>query len=212
MADPRLPSSVERDAGVQKRTSASPGLDSLERALCERQGYQTQFQRDAYLEQVARDAAYVAPDGSRIRNVLEAGIGQPLIGAEVQRRLLLLNPTLIFEPSPVPGRICIRRRISDPVLGETTSYICAMERGLMPEFSILHFIEEDYFDAKTRATPEGTLAIKKRLKINEKNPETRGWRTVLVRLIKERLITREGAERLFGLPSKDSFNWQAKLQ
>lgn len=211
MADPQLPSSVERDAGVAKATSASPGLAPLERAHHERQGYQTQFQRDAQKEQAFRDDAYVATDGARPRNVREAGVGRPLGGMEVQRRLLQLNPALIFEPSSYPGRICIKHWILDPVLGKTLQYVCAMERGLMPEFSILNYVEEEYFDARTRATPEGTGLIKKRLKIDEKNPETRGWRTVLVRLIKERLISREGAERLFGLPSHDSRNWQRQF-
>lgn len=212
MADPTLPRSVERDAAVEKSTSASPALDAYKRSAWERKGYQTQFQRDAFQEQKQRDDTYTAPDGSRIRNVTEAGVGRPLFGCEVQRRLLLLNPALIFEDSTHPGRICIKHWITDPVLGRTTQYVCAMERGMMPEYSILNFVEEEYFDACTQATPEGTGAIKTRIKIDEKNPETRGWRTVLVRLIKERLITREGAERMFGLPTQDSRNWQGNLQ
>lgn len=211
MADPRLPQSVERDAEVAKTTSVSPGLDALERASRERQGYQTQFQRDALTEQEMRDNVYTAPDGERARNVREAGVGRPLGGAEVQRRLLQLNPALIFEPSSNPNRVCIKYWIIDPVLGRTLQYACAMERGLMPEFSILHFVTEPYFDARTRATPDGTGVMKNRIKIDERNPETRGWRTVLARLIKQRLISREGAERLFGTPSKDSRLWQANL-
>ena len=209
MADPTIPSSVERDAAVAKSTSASPGLDALERMIRDRHGYRTQFQRDVFLEQEQRDAHYVASDGGRPRNVKEAGVGRPLFGHEIQRRLLSLNPSLIFEPSPVPGRICIKQMIDDPVLGRTSNYVCAMERGLMPEFSILHFVEEEYFDAQTQATPEGTGLVKTRIRIDEKNPETRGWRTVLLRLIKERLITEAGAARVFGIPSRDSKNWQA---
>jgi hypothetical protein len=203
---------VERDVAVAKASSASPALDALERAIRESSGYRIQFQRDAQREQQQRDRQYVETDGNRPRNVKEAGAGRPLTGTEVQKRLLMLNPALIFEDSTYPGRICIKRWISDPVLGETLHYVCAMERGLMPEFSILNFLEEDYFDAPTRATPEGTGLKKTRLKIDERNPETRGWRTVLLRLIKERLISREGAERLFGLPTLESRNWQAEFQ
>jgi hypothetical protein len=212
MADPTVPVSVERDAKARKRTSASPSLNALERALHETRGYQTQFERDAQKEQQLRDGHYVASDGGRPRNVREAGVGRPLLGTEVEKRLRMLNPALIFEDSTYPGRICIKRWISDPVLGETLHYVTAMERGLMPEFSILNFVEEEYFDARTQAMPEGTGLPKKRLKIDERNPETRGWRTVILRLIKERLISREGAERLFGLPTLESRNWQANLQ
>jgi hypothetical protein len=212
MADPAVPSSVDREAKARKRTSASPALDALKRTIEETRGYHTQFERDAQKEQQRRDEHYVASDGGRPRNVREAGVGRPLLGTEVQKRLLMLNPALIFEDSTYPGRICIKRWISDPVLGETLHYVTAMERGLMPEFSILNFVEEEYFDAQTQAIPEGTGLIKTRLKIDERNPETRGWRTVILRLIKERLISREGAERLFGLPSHDSRNWQGNLQ
>jgi hypothetical protein len=211
MADPIPPKSIERDAAVGKTTSASPSLDARVRVTYERTGYQTQFQRDVQKEQEKRDDAYTAPDGERPRNVKEAGVGQPLAGVEVQRRLLLLNPALIFQDSPYPGRICINRWISDPVLGETLHYVCAMERGLMPEFSVLNFVEERYFDVCTQATPEGTGLEKTRIKIDERNPETRGWRTVIMRLIKERLISREASERMFGLPSHDSRNWQGHL-
>jgi hypothetical protein len=212
MADPTLPKSIERDVAVAKATSASPSLDALERALRDQNGYQSQFQRDCQKEQAARDEAYTSPDGARVRNVKEAGVGRALFGTEVKKRLLQLNPALIFNDSPHPGRICINRWISDPVLGETLHYVCAMERGLMPEFSILNFVEEEYFDAQTQVTPEGTGMAKTRVKIDEHNPETRGWRTVIMHLIKERLISREGAERLFGLPSHDSRNWQGHLQ
>jgi hypothetical protein len=208
MADPTLPRSVERDLEVAKATSRSPALTPGTRARQERRGYATAFERNAQLEQQKREDVYVAPDGSRPRNVLEAGTGRPLSGVEVQRRLLVLNPSLIFQDSPHPGRICILRRLSDPVLGDTLHYVCAMERGLMPEFSVLNFIEQPYFDAATQATPLATGTMKTRLVIDSRNPETRGWRTVVLRLIKERLVTREGVERLFGLPSHDSANWQ----
>jgi|SRR5215471_2229665 len=211
MADPSLPQSVDRDAGVAKASSASPALTPVERAREERRGYATQFQRDAQREQEKREQSYVLDDGDRPRNVIEAGVGRPLTGAQVRQRLLLLNPALIFEPSTYPGRVCIKKWINDPVLGETLHYLCAMEEGLMPEYSILHFIEEEYYDATTLATPEGTGLKKTRVKIDEHNPETRGWRTILVRLIEERLISEAGATRLFGLPSMQSRNWQARV-
>jgi hypothetical protein len=211
MADRNLPSSIARDLEVAKASSAAPGLGAEERQGKEIQGYHTQFERDAQRSEWLRDNIYTAPDGSRPRDVREAGTGLPLTGMEVKRRLLLLNPALIFEDSTHPSRICIKRGISDPVLGDTLHYVCAMERGLMPEFSILNFVEEEYYDASTRATPEGTGLVKRRIKIDERNPETRGWRTVILRLIKERLISQAGAERVFGLPTKESRNWQLSL-
>jgi hypothetical protein len=57
-------------------------------------------------------------------------------------------------------------------------YVCAMQAGYMPEFSLM------YFDDHRRATKE----------------KMRGWRTVLLNFILKGYITEESARREFGPP------------
>lgn len=59
-----------------------------------------------------------------------------------------------------------------------------MESGYSPEFSVLHRDDEGHF-----------------------YKETRGWRTILARLIRTRLITEPQANKVFGAPSRSSQKW-----
>lgn len=154
------------------------------------------FSLQSARDQAARDAATVDPDnGSQVTDTL-AQVGRPLDAPEVQRRLLLLNPNLIFERS----RACPEKTgiylpaPSSPYHPEGRRFICGMESCWMPEFSVRHTRQETGLDNSLHLVMDG---------------ETRGWRTVLARLIRERLITLPQAERAFALTrGRSSRNWQ----
>jgi hypothetical protein len=147
-------------------------------------------------EQAERDAQTVDPDGDAAVTDVLAQVGRPLASADVQRRLLKLNPNLIFEKSracPEKTGIYIAAP-SDNWHREGRRFICGMESAYMPEFSVRHARQEDGLNGSLHLVMDG---------------ETRGWRTVLARLIRERLITLEQAEREFAVGrGRCSRNWQ----
>ena len=206
-----VPNSVTRDERVSKVTAGVSALSALDRAISDRKGYGRQRQQDTLKDVEEKNQRFTDPDGNRMRNVKEAGMGVALSGEVVKTRLLKLNSNLIFKPSRIPGRMCVYYPAHDDVLGAIDRYICAMEAGIMPEFSVLNFVEEEYLDIVTDATPNATGKKQIRLRINETNPEQRGWRTVIMRLIKAGLITEPQAVRAFGTPSKDSKLWQEQF-
>lgn len=195
------PGSVARDERVQRSSSTAPALSALQRAIADRKGYSLQRSIDTVSDQMERDAHYIAPDGDRPRDVKEAGIGKPMAGLEVQRILKTLCPSILFEDSPVKGRICLNYVLRDEVLGQIKHNICSMERGLMPEFSILNVKEEQMMNKETG----GVQTLRK---IDELNPETRGWRTVLAKLIRAGIIGSGTIEKAFGTPTHTSKKWQ----
>lgn len=64
-------------------------------------------------------------------------------------------------------------------------FLFGFERGISPEFSVRHTNE-----------------------LNQFVGETRGWRTVIARLIMTRHISEGAADKAFGLPSRSSKNWK----
>jgi hypothetical protein len=156
---------------------------------------------------VANDAASVAPDGDLDTTSLERQLGQPLSSAQIIQRLERCNPDLHFEPSfsdhTKMGIYLIENR-PDPVTGKPPwkRFICGFERGFSPEFSVRHFKTERVPDPDFRGNWQ---------EIKTFDSETRGWRTVLARLIRSGLITEPQVVKYFPL-GRDSKNWQVLTQ
>lgn len=93
--------------------------------------------------------------------------------SEVIPKIQKLVPNLAIRPGNIAGSLSLYR-----VLNEQADFICWMREGLSPEFSIVEF-------------------NKQKQPINE----IRGWRTVLLRLIKFGLLTEKQVENHFGRPS-----------
>lgn len=131
-------------------------------------------------EAIANEKAAIAPDGDHPTTILQAQIGRPLAAHVVMDNLKRLNRNLVFEVSHVTGKIGIYW--SD---GMTKNYLgICMEPEINPEFSV-------------RVEKDGKFL-----------KEIRGYRTVLQRLIRSGHITLSGVEKLFGMPSRSSKNWQ----
>ena len=173
--------------------------------------------RQQALEQEIRSNTITVEDdaGRDVSNVL-AQMGRPLTSAEVQRRLNLCNPQIIFErciryPELTGVYIEKTQRTAAGGWEKVKKHLFGMESGIMPEFSVLH---------KTKkAVPKKEIFGKEKPSrdigwdyVDTFYAETRGWRTVLIRLLRAGLITEWHVEKHFGLmPSKESSKWHKLL-
>src|SRR5271169_2481035 len=88
------------------------------------------------MDEILSNSISVGDDAGRDTSNLLAQMGKPMASQEVERRLKRINSNLLFERSPndptKTGIYIIKR-------GETKkTFLCGMESGYMPEFSVLH--------------------------------------------------------------------------
>lgn len=172
--------------------------------------------RKQELEQEIRsNTISVGDDAGRDTSSLLAQMGRPLASAEVQRRLHLCNPKLIFIVAPLhPELTGIYIEKDEKLLtggfAKRRIHVCGMESGVMPEFSVLHQTMKRVPDPELLGQVVTRDAVKWK-EIPTFYAETRGWRTVLLRLMKAQLITRGDVEKHFGwTPSKESEKWHSQ--
>lgn len=185
---------------------------TLDTADLERQQRISRFQEEQHRnlemlwDNLERKTVTVAKDGDLVTTNLERQLGTPISSEEFMRRLGRMNPKLIFEPTlDNPLRIGIyiaERRINeagDEV--EDKMYVSAFDRGYLPERSVRHVKKSLQSDPDPR-NKGGWIEVE------EFQRETRGWRTVLVRLLRAKLIRMPEIDREFP-PNWNSRNWQA---
>lgn len=168
---------IVKDTPYQEREAESKKADEV-----------TEKTRNLVTFQDQRKAETIAEDAGRdVTNSEQAG--RWMAPLKLKRAIKQLNPNLSFEvahgdPSKTGIYFC------DGVSNEGTLYhglrfICGMETGYSPEFSI-------------RIEKNGEMA-----------KEVRGWRTVLATLIRSRLIEKYETETLFKIHfGRESENWQ----
>jgi hypothetical protein len=149
----------------------------------------------------------------------ERQLGQKMFSTDLEKRLKKLNPDLIFEDNPynpTKKALYVARR------GAGKVYVCAYERGIMPERSVMRVKEEvtrDYsvqkLDRKDLPKHEVTAngikfeddallpGFKKTL--IPYGEAIRGWRTVAVKIVEQKLNTPAEIENIFG--RDDTANW-----
>lgn len=160
------------------------------------------FVREATAAYISKKEATVATDGGLCVSNLAEQLGLPLTGVEVERRLRLMNPRLIFEASlrypermgiyveeDVPGHLYL-----DAVVRKRM--VVAMPIGMMPERSVRHVKRTRVPDPDIRGQWQD---------VEEFAGETRGWRTVLVRLLQAGLIQRWQVDKHFPVNEKSKF-------
>jgi len=160
-----------------------------------------------------RAAEAVASDGGTDTTNLLAQMGRPLSCTDIMARLRKANSNLLFELSKAdPSKMGIYAVMHepDPVTKTGSSwkkFICGMEAAYSPEFSVRHATTE--LIPQSRMTERGTQEFDGMAKAPKFVKETRGWRTVLARLLHERLITHSQIDRYFN-PSagRSSKNWR----
>jgi hypothetical protein len=129
---------------------------------------------DAYLkeDEDRRLAKYRLPDQEN-RKDSPARWGRVMHHSEFINQLQNAIPNLQARDGNLPGDISLCRND-----GDRLTYICYSNSGYLPEYSIVHVNDQN-------------LPVR----------EQRGWRTVLLRLIKCGLVNEEQALKYFGEPS-----------
>lgn len=179
---PILRERAQRDNG--KVTAGLPALTSERRfEVTDAQLHQI-YQQALLREVVENDRKAAHPtDGGRPMEVAEAQVGIPLQGERIIGRLKKLNPYLWFERSLAdPTRYgCY---ILSPSHEGGKLYIVGFEAEMNPEFTL---IVNDEWGKFKKFVP--------------------GWRRVLMRLIRARIISEAQAHNIFGPPTRDSERW-----
>lgn len=111
--------------------------------------------------------------GQEERKESPARWGRAMHSSEFINRLRQIIPNLHVRDGNIPGDISLYK-----VFGDSVDYVCYLTSGIMPEYEIVRVDEHNL--------PVGSK---------------RGWRTVLLRLIKSGLVTEEQAIKCFGHPS-----------
>lgn len=181
-------------------------LDSVQAARQQRQTRaleQREQGRELLRADIRNKEVTVASDGAIATTSLLQQLGTPLSSQDVIQRLSKMNRNLVFEvsngdPSKMGAYVIENRRQWDGSLQAEKRFVCGMERGFMPERSVRHM-------TKTMV-PDPDIPLHRR-EVPVFTKETRGWRTVLARLLKERLITKPQIERYFPVGGV-SRNWQ----
>lgn len=167
----------------------------------------------ALAHEILSSTITVEDDAGRDTTDLLAQMGRPMHSMEVQRRLKLCNSNLIFVRSPAYPELTgvyIEKdeRTAAGGWAKRRIHVCGMESGMMPEFSVRHKIKKRVANPDLLGSMAPTRDIDWKV-VDTFGQETRGWRTVLLRLLHAELIDRCSVERNFGwLPSQASKRWQ----
>lgn len=136
----------------------------------------------------------------RMTNVQER-LGHAMFPAELERRLAKLNPNLAFEV--IPHNVT-HRRISI-IDGRGKTPLTVFPNSLIPERSIMSYKEVEapdpeitHLDRKDMPRHEGELRPGWRKVQIPWREMKRGWRTVLLRLMEEKVLTLTQVENEFG--------------
>ena len=181
--------------GRERVTAGLPSLTPAKRERITRRGASRE-QSDRLLEGEYRNlASTTAPDAGYDTGDPLQQVGRPLERAELQRRLLRCNRNLHFEISlqdPTKSGIYLLKP-------DGKQFICGFESGVSPEFSVRHFEKERVPDPQS---PGEWRFVRKFVR------ETRGWRTVLLRLLRMRVVTLPAIEANFApQQGRQSYNW-----
>ena len=154
--------------------------------------------------------------GTDVSNLL-AQMGKPLSSADVQKKLKLICPSLDFLLStadPTKVGVYLWKDVKQPTGGfkKERIFLFGMESGYMPEFSVLHKTKKQIANPEIFAKDVPTREIDW-LNVDTFSAETRGWRTVLLRLLHLRIVNEAEVETHFGwLPSRESEKWATQTR
>jgi hypothetical protein len=166
------------------------------------------MQQSQLRDEIRRESALLEADGTAPVTNPEAQAGRVLSRQEVVRRLRRLNPALSYETSvryPEQGGIYITENRMDPVTGKSPwkRFVCGLPSGTVREFALRLTVP--------KVIPDPTIALHWR-QIQAVDQQVPGWRSVLLKLIMEDLITPSGAEKEFQITrGRSSRNWQAAM-
>jgi hypothetical protein len=158
--------------------------------------------------QTKRDADTIAPDLAGM-DVTSPGqrAGRPMSGWTLQQKLEKIVSILYFERSNADptktGIYLVLHRSTSANKYDGLRFLCGMETGVMPEFSVI--------EAEAHTVPDPEAPGGNRIEFGMAK-EIRGWRTVLLRLMQNRVLSAHDIERYFNISmGRDSQRWQQLL-
>lgn len=148
------------------------------------------YQQSLQAEYRNNEQAALEGDGAiRDTTNMEEVVGIPLTGVRLATRLGKLNRSLWFEQSKNDSSKSAVYLLKNEMGELKKEFICGYETEWNPEFS-LRVVDNE-------GKAKGIIS---------------GWRRVLARLIRARLISEAKAFAVFGPPSRDSENWMKFTQ
>lgn len=178
----------EQDFSLVARAQAKAEDENASCLECVEKAYRARLGRSEIKDFVKEDRERLL---KRTRNLEfeqmtgEKRLGRVMHSNEFLARLKKILPNVVVGPGAVNDDLSIYR-----VFGEQVDFVCYTNQGYLPEFSIVEFNKD-------------------------KQPihERRGWRTVLLRIIKFGLLTEKQVEKEFGRPSspQEARFWERQL-
>ena len=176
-----------------------------------------ELRRRTLAEHLRKATVAVEDDAGRDVSSVEGQMGRPMAALDLIGKLKKCNPKLEFVKHPTFPLYGIYLRDNDAPKLEFKHHksfrgrhICGMESEISPEFSILHKKQKAVPDAEALGNPEPRRELDWRY-VETFAAETRGWRTVIIRLLHAGLITQFHVDKYFGVPSKDSRKWKEAI-
>lgn len=155
-------------------------------------------------EQLARDRVTFTPDGDADRLNPEQQLGRTIHVSDLVKRVQRMNPNLVFQATvrdSSKAGFYVRHKLPDGSM--ILKLVTGCENGWMPEFSVMVARMED------RPTANATMETA----VSHAFEQTRGWRTVLVKLYVAGLVTEAQIEHEFHVShGRSSALWQRQMQ
>lgn len=191
-----IPSSVS-SAAARNKVVAGSAVAPNSRHAADMFNIKRDYQKALRSDSESKAAASVRPDAGRDRTDADAQIGMPLHSDTFIKRLIQLNPNLWFEQANAdPEKIGIYLLVPpDAVYLEGKKFLFGFHKGVMPEFTL----QEKNPDYQTLDGETFTGGCKRIIR--------QGYRTILMRLVRMKLICLPQVEVIFGPPSHDSAFW-----
>ena len=176
-------------------------------------------QRRNLIDDIQSNTITVESDAGRDVTSIEAQMGRPMTAEAIMSKLKRICPRLYFEVAKAdPSKIGVYLQVPEGRVyvnpqGEVMNliHLCGMESGISPEFSIIHKGKKRIPNPELIGNKEPTREVKW-LEVDTVVGETRGWRTVLLRLMNHRLITEADVALHFGwTPTHQSEKWQKQV-
>lgn len=194
------------DTSAQSRASSASRAESV-----------AEQRATALAKEIASNTVSVNIDDQFDCSSLEQRIGKPLATAEVIRRLNLCNSNLICERSirnPEMTGIYFEKdeRTEAGTWTKRKVFLFTLaSTDVMPEMEVAHVRMKRVPNPEVVNAKAGEVVPREAchwIEVPTVYDLTRGWRTVLIRLLRAGLITRHDVETHFGwTPSVDSKNW-----
>lgn len=151
-------------------------------------------------DEIGRNENTVTSDGGiNVCSSVEQ-MGRPMFATQITSRLRRCNSNLSFETSKAdPSKVGIYL-IENRDGKVEKRFICGMESGISPEFSIRHHKDTRVPDPDVPGHWQTVRTFDR---------ETRGWRTILARLLRSGIITQPQIDQFFNpAVGRSSRNWQ----